>query len=106
MKAVADKYAAYSGHPVCDGVDALVIDMGQSRVLVTDAEGLGAILPGEVPPAMPFLAGFTVSADLKRTADYLLGEGIAFELVGPRLMIPARDACGTAVLFEEAGEVR
>jgi hypothetical protein len=99
---VTARYEAYSGMAARNGV----IDLGRSRVIIIDPHGLEGLMPGETPPTLPFLAGFTVSADLARAAEVLKQAGIAMRQVGERLMVSARDACGAAILFEPPGATR
>lgn len=105
--ALAAKYARYSGKTprVKDGVH--ILDLGKARVLVVDPSGLDRLLPGLVPPRVPFIAAITVaSADLDATAAYLTGAGIPFQQVGERLAVSPEHASGAGILFEAIGAGR
>jgi catechol 2,3-dioxygenase-like lactoylglutathione lyase family enzyme len=97
---VAAKYAAYSAHSVrCSG-HLRIVDLGATRLVVTDPDHLGEVLPGQAAPILPFLAGFTVAADLAAATSVLRRNGIGFKIHGDRIIVDARDACGSAALFE------
>jgi hypothetical protein len=99
---VAAKYAAYTGHPLRRSGNLRVVDLGSVRIVVTAPDHLGEVLPGQVAPTLPFLAGFTVKADLAAAAEVLRRNGVGFETHGDRIIVDARDGCGSGVLFERA----
>lgn len=99
---VAAKYGRYSGHTprYNDGVYSL--DLGYSRILVLAPEHLGEVVPGCVPPFLPSLIGFTVAVtSLDKARAVLQENGIPFQEAGSRLIVRPKDACGSAVLFEQ-----
>jgi hypothetical protein len=103
---VAERYAAYTAHPVRRSGALRIVDLGAVRVVVTDPDHLGEILPGQAAPTLPFLAGFTVTAGLAAATGVLRQNGIGFVTHGDRIVVHPRDACGSAVLFEAPGAGR
>ena len=96
---VAARYAAAAGKNV--QVDGRVrrIGLGRSDVLVTDTLGLRDILPGIEPPTLPWLAGFTVAANLARSTAFLVRRGIACVHVDGHLVVAPDRAHGAAIRF-------
>jgi hypothetical protein len=77
-----------------------IVDLGCARVVVVTPDHLEDVLPGHAAPTLPFLAGFSVAADLSVTAAWLRRQSVDFEIYGGRLLIGAGDASGTGILFE------
>jgi hypothetical protein len=103
---LAAKYGRYTG-PEGQGADGLhVLDLGRSRVTVVSPDRLDDVVPGCVPPTLPFLAAFTVAADLVAARGALKKGGVPFGEHGGRLIVVPEDACGSAVLFEAEGAAR
>jgi hypothetical protein len=104
---LAAKYSRYAGKPVVRKDVGLVLDLGRSRVLVVTPEQLQRIVPGFVPPVLPFVAGFTVAtSNLDSAHSVLQAAGIAFTRHEGRLVVGPQNACGSAVLFESIGAER
>jgi catechol 2,3-dioxygenase-like lactoylglutathione lyase family enzyme len=103
---IAQKYAAFTDHCVDHRGPLNIIDLGLARIIVLHPDNLADVLPGDAAPTLPFLAGFTVTADLALTADFLGRQNVAFVIHDGRLLVSARDACGCAVLFEQPGSRR
>lgn len=61
------------------------------------------MLPGEVPPVLPYFAGFTVAGDLEQARAYLRQHDIPSINHGRRILVGAREAGGSAVIFETSG---
>jgi hypothetical protein len=97
---VADRYGRYAGHSVDHRGPLHVIDLGEARLVVVSCQDLTMILPGEAAPAAPYLAGFTVTADMDQAQAFLHRQGIPFHRHDGRIVVSARDACGSAVVFE------
>jgi len=97
---IANKYAAFTAHPVDRRGPLSIVDLGLARIIVLHPDHLEEVLPGDTASTLPFLAGFTVTADLALTASVLEHQAIAFQLHRDRILVNARDACGSAVLFE------
>jgi catechol 2,3-dioxygenase-like lactoylglutathione lyase family enzyme len=104
--AYAAKYERYSGHTARQAGELHVLDLGYSRVIVVAPEDLGAVVPGAVPPALPFLAGFTVAGNLDRARAHLNNAKIPLREHGGRLVVAPEHGCGSAVLFEAEGAKR
>jgi hypothetical protein len=84
-----------------------VIDLGRGTLTVVAPERLGALIPGAVPPALPYLAGFAVTVDDLAQPRAVLDEAsVTFAEQDGRIIVAAKDACGCAVLFEKAGARR
>jgi hypothetical protein len=105
--AYAAKYERYSGHAAKQTGNLRVVDLGRSRVVVVAPDHLGDVIPDCVPPALPFLAGFTVAADsLEQSRAHLRKAGVPFREHGGRLVVSPAHGCGSAVIFEAAGATR
>lgn len=103
---VAAKYSAYTAHSVRQTGHLRIIDLGLARIVVVHPKHLEDVMPGHVAPTVPFLAGFTITANLVAAADVLNHQGVGFQEYGGRILIRARDACGSAVLFESPNAQR
>lgn len=97
---VSMRYSRYAGRPVDRRGSVYVMDLGEARLLVVDRDNLGTLLPGESAPTLPYLAGFTVTADIERATEFFRGADIPFDSHDDRLIVSGRDACGSAVVFE------
>lgn len=69
-------------------------------LVVVDRQNLSAVLPGESVSTLPCMAGFTVIASVDHAAKFLSREKIGFLDRGGRIIVSARDAGGSAVVFE------
>jgi hypothetical protein len=105
-QAVAAKYAAYTAHRVRQDDGVTIVDLDTARIVVLDPAHVEMVLPDHAPPAVPCLAGFTVTADLDVAAGALDQRGVRMQRHGGRILVHARDACGSAVLFERVGAQR
>jgi hypothetical protein len=96
----AARYACLAGHPVVKQDDGFVIDLCRARLIVVAPEHLSALIPGAVPPTLPYLAGFTVRVDdLATPRDVLRTGQVRFLEANSRVIVAADDAFGCAVLF-------
>ncbi|UUZ96590.1 hypothetical protein LJK87_21240 [Paenibacillus sp. P25] len=96
----AAKYERYTGYQGEQKGNRYILNLGYSRVIVVSPEHMERLLPGCFPPALPFLAGFTVAVtDLHTTRNLLTVNQIPFIEHGERLIVRPEDACGSAVLF-------
>jgi len=96
----ASRYARIAGHPVMWQDGGFVVDLGRGRLIVVAPEHLSALIPGAVPPCLPYLAGFTVKVDdLAQPRDVLRASDVPFIEAKDRVIIAATDAFGCAVLF-------
>ena len=76
---IAATYAQIAGHPVERRGDDFAIDLGRGRLTVVAPDRLGALIPGAVPPALPYLAGFVVTVDdLAQPRAVLRDAGVPF----------------------------
>jgi catechol 2,3-dioxygenase-like lactoylglutathione lyase family enzyme len=106
-KDLAAKYARYSGHAAESRRGMVVVNLGYSRVVVVDAEGLERMLPGYQPAAVPSLVGFTVATCNVATAQSVLREAnIETTESEGRVIVAPKNACGSAVIFESVGATR
>jgi hypothetical protein len=103
---VAGRYGRYAGQSVDRRGLLYVIDFGEARLVVVSCRDLATVLPGEVVPTAPYLAGFTVIADVDQAAAFLRRQEIAFHGYNGRIVVSGRDACGSAVVFERPHEGR
>jgi catechol 2,3-dioxygenase-like lactoylglutathione lyase family enzyme len=98
---VAARYAKIAGQKVTRQSDAFVVDIGRARLIVVAPKHLTALIPGAVPPTLPYLAGFTVRVDdLDKPRAVLRDAKLPFQEAGKRVIVSAADAFGCAVLFE------
>jgi Glyoxalase-like domain len=104
---LAARYGLYAGRPVQNRSDCSIVELGRSRIVVVTPERLGGLIPGAVPPTVPFLAGFTVATDRLDTArGVLAAAAVPCREHGGRVIVSAADAFGSAVLFEAEGATR
>jgi catechol 2,3-dioxygenase-like lactoylglutathione lyase family enzyme len=96
------KYGGYTGHFVRKSGHLRIVDLGTARLIITAPDCLREVLPGVAAPAIPFLAGFTVVANLSDAAAFFEQRAVDFQTCGGRLFIAPGDACGAAILFENA----
>jgi Glyoxalase-like domain len=102
--AVANKYGLYAGREPQKRGDLCVVDLGQSRITVVSPENLPGVLPGEIVPTIPFLAGFAVSSNLDTTKRVLEDRGVEFQSHDGRILVGAADGYGASVLFEDVNK--
>lgn len=103
----AKKYERYTGHESKQKGNLYIIDLGYSRVIVTAPAFINEIIQGCIPPALPYLAGFTVAAtDLDVVRKLLRDNRVSYLEHDGRLIVPSVEACGSAVLFENEGSTR
>lgn len=104
---LAAKYSRYSGHPAVRKDSGLLLNLGHSRVLVVTPEQLQRMVPGFVPPLLPFIAGFAVATNsLDSVRSVLQQADIGFTAADGRLVVGPQHGCGSAVLFESIGSTR
>jgi hypothetical protein len=99
---VAKRYGLYSDQPVHKRDGLHIIELELSRIVILSPDDLQKVLPGHTAPTVPFLAGFTVSAEVNMTMQALKERAIDFQIYGPRILVHASDGYGAAVLFEDA----
>jgi catechol 2,3-dioxygenase-like lactoylglutathione lyase family enzyme len=98
---VASRYGRYAGYFAGRRGPLYVIDLGETRLVVVGCQNLALVVPGEAAPTTPYLAGFTVTADVDQAAAFLRRQEIPFRVHDARIVVSARDACGSAVVFEQ-----
>jgi catechol 2,3-dioxygenase-like lactoylglutathione lyase family enzyme len=73
-----------------------------TRLIVVDEAHAADFLPGTLFPPLPAIAGVSFRCpDLDAQRKRLAGHGFAFAEAQGRLIVPAEQASGVAVLFEE-----
>lgn len=106
-KDLATKYARYSGHATEPRRGMVVVNLGYSRVVVVDAEGLERMLPGYQPAVVPSLVGLTIATgNVARAQSVLWEANIETTESEGRVIVAPKDACGSAVIFEPIGATR
>lgn len=100
VEKTAARYAMYAGCDVQRVGAAAVIKLAFSKVIIVDPTSLPDIVPGQLLPTTPFLAGFTVAAELNKTRAFFDSSNIPYSLHGDRLVVGSAEACGTTILFE------
>jgi hypothetical protein len=104
---LAAKYERYTGHPAKRIGNLLVIDLGYARIVLVEPKHLGELIPGCVPPVLPFLAGFAVATtSLDAARGVLRKANIPFIEHGGRVIVRPEHAQGSAVIFEREGATR
>ena len=97
--AVAARYGRYAGVQAERVGNTLVVELGRSRITFADPGALEEIIPGVIPPVLPFLAGFTVAGDLQQARETLRANGVPYQVHERRVIVPPREASGCAVVF-------
>lgn len=95
----ARRYEAIAGVPAKRDERVRRLELGRSDIVITDTKGLAALLPYPKVLVLPFLAGFTLAADLRMTRDYLGSQRIAADAIGETLVVGPAYAGGTFVRF-------
>lgn len=100
----SEKYRRYLGFaPAVEG-DALVYRFAlASRLTLVHPDHASALLPGSLLPPLPGIAGVVFRCpDLAAQGRRLERAGFTVATAGRRLVVPAEEASGVAVLFEPA----
>jgi len=108
LAAVERRYERYLARPARADGPARVFELDDARVTLVADRDLGAILPGEVPQALPAFVGYAVTVrDAEATRALLRGSGFPLASAGPRgFFVPAAAALGAAVVFRQAAPAR
>ncbi len=102
-----EKYEQYTGHKCTQKGNLSIIDLDYSRVIVVAPALIDEIIPGCVPPTLPFLAGFTASTeDLDIVRELLNTKQVSYLAHEGRIIVPMSEACGSTVIFESQGSTR
>jgi len=98
--AIAGRYARFLGvAPAADG-SRHRFELPRGRFDIVAPDDLRADT-GQTAPVLPFVANMTLgSGDLSRTRDWLLGQGVAFDEQGGRLLTDPADGLGAMCIFE------
>jgi len=99
---VARKYGLYTDQAVQRRGALHIVEFGVSRIIVVNPSDLPEVLPRQVAPTVPFLAGFTVASDLEITERALEEREIDFRIHNGRMHVNPTDGYGAAVVFENA----
>ena len=99
-EAAGGRYARFTGRPYASGR----IELDRGRLEFVDPDGLGRMLPGAVPPDLPFIAAAILeSADLARTCSALSAAGVTIhEPAVDTIAVGPADAMGAWVVIEAA----
>jgi len=98
----AAKYANYlAATPARDGAAWRFRFALGDRLTLVSWRDIARWLPGSLLPPLPCIAGVAFRVpDLAAQRALLLGAGFNVRTAGLRLLVPAEEACGVAVLFE------
>jgi len=102
LPAFAKRYQAYIGAVPSSEADAarFRLPLGTTLTLV-DVRNAAAMLPGTLLPPMPGIAAVVFrTRSMAGFKDRLAGNGFSVSEAQGRLLIPAEEASGVAVLFE------
>jgi len=99
----AKKYALYTGLPPIKDDHAVRFDFAAgTHLFIIDARHVQDYLPGTLLPPLPAIAGVALrSPNLAAQRERLTTHGFAFSEAKGRLVVPAEQASGTVILFEE-----
>lgn len=103
LNAFAEKYARYTGLSPIRQDHACVFRFALStQLIIIDAMHASEWLPGTLLPPLPAIAGVAFRCpNLAEQRVRLADNGFAFAEAQGRLVVPAEQASGVAVLFEE-----
>jgi Glyoxalase-like domain len=99
-----DRYAAYLGAAPIERPRRRTFQLALSAVSVVDVREAAAVLPGSLIAPVPCIAG--VAFRTGRLADMparLNAAGIRFRMHEGRVVVPAEEAFGLAIVFETSG---
>jgi hypothetical protein len=98
------RYETYLGRPARQEGPAYVFDLDGAALKLVTSSGLATALPGERPPALPAIVGYTVVVrDLALTRDLLRRNELPVRVTPlGEVFVPADAALGTAVVFRSA----
>lgn len=96
------KYARFCGRNAERGVFRRTFSFPQgSRLSLVAARDAASVLPGSLLPPVPCVAGIAMeSRDLAGVRSRLSNNGIAFSEVDEKLVVPAEETMGIAIVFE------
>lgn len=96
------KYRQYTGQQPQQQDGAMVFHLpGFSRLSLIPLSKVSNWLPGSLLPPLPGVAAVSFHCpDLQAQQQRLLRAGFTVLQVGERLLVPAEEACGLAILFE------
>ncbi len=103
LEAFAEKYRRYTGlSPVAhEGSVNFHFPLG-TRLTIVDVRHASALLPGTLFPPVPGIAAVSFrTSELAAQRTRLLDHGFAFSEAIGRLVVPAEQAGGVALIFEE-----
>lgn len=103
LEAFADKYRRYTGlSPIAhDGSVDFHFTHG-TRLTIVDVKHAPALLPGTLFPPIPGIAAVSFRlTDVAAQRQRLLDHGFTFSEAIGRLVVPAEQASGVAIMFEE-----
>ena len=96
-----DRYAAYLGAAAVARPHRRTFPLALSAVSVIDVRDAAKVLPGSLLPPVPCIAGVAFSTpDLAELPARLRAAGIRFGAHGGRIVVPAEEAFGLALVFE------
>lgn len=100
------KYARYCGRPAeRAGRERIFRFPLVSQVSIVAARDASQVLPGSLLPPLPCVAGVAMqTADLDALRARLEKNAIAYQARDGRLIVPAEEAMGLAIVFEETGK--
>lgn len=103
LDAYEAKYERLTGRSAERRGQTRVVQLPTSQVTIVAPGDVQDLIPGIVPPVLPFMAGFTVaSEDLDAVRRVLDEHGVPSQAVSDKIVVPAHAGCGCAVLFEAA----
>jgi hypothetical protein len=102
--ALANRYARYLGSKATRVGAARVFGFPLvSKLSIIAGDDVRTVLPGTLMPPMPCIAGIAMATtDLAAVRARLSNNGVRFVDEQQRLVVPAEEACGIAIVFEHA----
>lgn len=97
-------YERYTGHAsVRVGAKHSFVLQPACRLSIIATRDAATVLPGSLIPPPPAIAGVAFqTTDYPAMKQRLQSGGFAFSEVGGKLVVPAEQSCGTAMIFEKA----
>jgi catechol 2,3-dioxygenase-like lactoylglutathione lyase family enzyme len=102
LEAFGEKYRRYLGAaPARDG-KAIRFRLALGTTLtIVDVRDAGTVLPGSLLPPIPGIAAVVFRTPaLAQLKERLTSHGFTVAAIGDRILVPAEEACGVAMLFE------
>ena len=101
LEAYAQKYQRYLGAAPSRNGNAIQFRLALGTTLtIVDLRNANDMLPGTLLPPIPGIAAVAFRTPaLAALRERLAGQGFTVATIGDRILVPAEEACGVAMLF-------